>query len=85
NPTPRSKTPCVDSPLSSLFSFSSLRLPFLNPYLPDLRGVAEEFNLSDLSVCRTNHPTTNLRLPSRLIIGRGQNANAPLSASAYVV
>ncbi|GBM33337.1 ATP-binding cassette sub-family A member 3 [Araneus ventricosus] len=44
----------------------------------DLRGVVEELNLSDLSVCRTNHPTTNQRPPSRLIIGSGQNACAPL-------
>nr|GBN36163.1 hypothetical protein AVEN_229152-1 [Araneus ventricosus] len=40
------------------------------------RGVAEKLNLSDLSGCRTNHPTTDMRFPSRLIIGKGQNVIA---------
>ncbi|GBN12520.1 hypothetical protein AVEN_144785-1 [Araneus ventricosus] len=43
----------------------------------DLRGVAEELNLSDFSVCRTNHPTAIQRPPFRLIIGSGQNASTP--------
>ncbi|GBM51667.1 hypothetical protein AVEN_43288-1 [Araneus ventricosus] len=59
------------SPLSSLRLRSSNLILYLHPrfspsshlkpYLPALRGVAEQLNLNDLSGCRTNHPTTNIR------------------------
>ncbi|GBM36022.1 hypothetical protein AVEN_274430-1 [Araneus ventricosus] len=42
------------------------------------KGVADGLRLSDLSVSRTNHPTTNRCLPSRLIIGSGQSITASL-------
>ncbi|GBO30507.1 hypothetical protein AVEN_45767-1 [Araneus ventricosus] len=63
-----------ETPKPPISSPSSL----LKPYLPALRGVAEEFNLNDLCGCRTNHPTTNMRFPSRLIIGKGQNVTVSL-------
>ncbi|GBN35325.1 hypothetical protein AVEN_48309-1 [Araneus ventricosus] len=59
--------------IDAIVSSFSLRLPFLNPYPSDLRGVAEELILSDLSASRTNHPTAIQRPPSRLIIGSGQH------------
>ncbi|GBL87468.1 hypothetical protein AVEN_118398-1 [Araneus ventricosus] len=58
--------------LISSFSPSSL----LKPLTFQANRVAEGLNLSDLSVSRTNHPTTNRRFPSRLIIGSGQNITA---------
>ncbi|GBL72148.1 hypothetical protein AVEN_115146-1 [Araneus ventricosus] len=79
------ETRVFTSQLSSLDPLFSLHLPFLNPLPSDLRGVAEELNFSDLSVCLTNHPTTNMRLPSRLIIGSGQNITAPLVGSPCAV
>ncbi|GBN05044.1 hypothetical protein AVEN_123638-1 [Araneus ventricosus] len=60
--------------LISSFSPSSL----LKPRTFQAKGVAEGLNLRDLSVSRKNHPATNRRLLSRLIIGSGQNINASL-------
>ncbi|GBM16333.1 hypothetical protein AVEN_209016-1 [Araneus ventricosus] len=67
----------------STLSFSPSSL--FKPITFQAKGVAEGLNLSDLPLSRTNHPTTNRHLPSRLIIGSGQNITAPLVGSHCAV
>ncbi|GBO29623.1 hypothetical protein AVEN_154375-1 [Araneus ventricosus] len=77
NPTSRSQTPCV---FSQLLSHDRDRDPARDSGTrsSQAKGEAEGLNLSDLSMSRTNPPTTKRRLPSGLIIGSGQNVTAPV-------